>query len=108
MRIRASAILRFGCLCKEVSQYSSKVWKPTSPEGDKKSSVAEILFHCLDSFVLEWVASGAQHDDDVIFGDLEVFFRKCPILAFKRTHSTSGKGAAERSAASRHNAKGKC
>ena len=76
-------------------------------ERDNKSSVAEIHFHSLDSFVWEWAASGAGEDGDVHLGDPYVFFRKCPIGAFKRTHSTSGKGAAERSAARNVNAKGK-
>ena len=55
----------------------------------------------------KWVASGAEDDDDVNLGGFYVFFCKCAILAFKRTHSTSGKGAAERSAARKGGAKGK-
>ena len=88
-------------------QNNNKVWKPTSGNRDNKISMTEILFHSLDSFVWEWVASGAEHDDGVNFGDLYVLFCKCPTLAFKRTHSTSGMGAAERSAARKGGAKGK-
>ena len=92
--------------CSGMRHHNNKVWKPTSGDRDNKSSVAESILHSLDSFCWEWAACGARDDDDVTFGDLYVFFRKCPILAFKRTHSTSGKGAAERPATKKGDARG--
>ena len=65
--------------CDDIRQYNSKLWKPTSGETNDKSSVAEFVFHGLNSLLWEWVSSGAEHDDDVNFEDLSMFFCLCPI-----------------------------
>ena len=68
--------------------HENTVWKPTSGVGDNKGSTAQITFHSLDSLVWEFVTE--YNILDVTFADLYLFFCKCPILAYKRTHSTSG------------------
>ncbi len=84
--------------------HENTVWKPTSGAGDNKSSTVQITFHSLDSLVWEFVTE--YYIEDVTFADLYFFFCKCQILAYKCTHSTSGKGSSARRGEKYHNAKG--
>lgn len=84
--------------------HANNVWQPTSPAGFK-SNTALIVFHSLDSLVWDFIQR--TDIDDVTFADLYHFFCRCPLLAYKRTHSTSGKGSAASAAEISQNTKGK-
>ncbi len=74
-------------------QHPNRIWKPIP--GSTKSYADVITWHSLESLVWNYVTSPAP--EDITFADLYLFFCRCPLLTVKRTHSTAGKGAAERS-----------
>ena len=83
--------------CAKMRQYTNRVWKPQSDAVDNKSEVTKVIFHTLDSFVWEFVTGEYQSDDTPVnVADLYLCFCRCPILASKRAHSTSGAAAASR------------
>ena len=83
--------------CAKMRQYRNRVWNPECDAADNKSEVIEVIFHTLDSFVWEFVTCDYQSDDTPVnVADLYFLFCRCPILASKRAHSTSGAGSASR------------
>ena len=74
----------------------SDAWKPTLGDEDNKSSRARITFHSLDNLVWEFELTSCLSQDDVTFADLYLFYVRCPILAYKRTHSTIGNESKQR------------
>ena len=74
-------------------QHPNRIWKPIP--GSTNSYANVITWHSLESLVWNYVTSPAP--EDITFADLYLFFCRCPLLTCKRTHSTAGKGAAERS-----------
>ena len=86
-----------------MSPHANTVWKPTDASG-RKSATARITFHSLDSLLWEFV--GSDDIEGITFADLYLFYCRCPVLAFKRTHSTGGKPSLSRRAASKGKGKG--
>ena len=86
-----------------MSPHATTVWKPTDASG-RKSATARITFHSLDSLLWEFV--GSDDIEGITFADRYLFYSRCPVLAFKRTHSTGGKPSLSRRAASKGKGKG--
>ena len=84
----------------KMRQCEKTVWKPTSDGDDNRSRTNEITFHSLDSLVWSLLTdtSGSVDDlGDTTFADVYLFFCRCPLLAYKRHHSTPGRVSREKS-----------
>ena len=77
---------------REMRQVENTVWKPTSHDEDNKSETADIIYHSLDSLVwcLLTTEDGGWDLGDITFADVYLFFCRSHLLAYKRTHSTTG------------------
>jgi hypothetical protein len=66
--------------------------------AENTSRKLEMTFHSLDSFVWEYLNSGmnTKTPQPVNLADIYYLFCKCPLLAKRRQHSSSGKDSKER------------
>ena len=76
---------------RHLRQHGNNIWTPLSDAEDNNSARVSITFHSLDTLVWEFITSEtAMRKDHFNFADIYRCFTRCPLLAFKRAHSTSG------------------